>query len=356
MIKHKEYNYKNRINEYINNLIIPYGILTAFLLFLGLIIELIFGYGVGETVGETTAFARVSISVGRLLEKAHLPLISTCVALGLSDESAVAGGIIGGFMAAFGHSFTFPTGSVTGSSGILGAIISGIVAGGVIKLIKYFFPERKSLSYIYTFISLVSTVIIMLTIGSISEIISKLTSLLFGALSNNIPPLCFLMLGIFTSLNPGGAMYIASMSFSSAMITNGDTTPNSALFAGSLSPVVALFIMVLLYRKQFSISQKLNYHSGPLWAFAGITITTIPYYIKHPFKAILSFSLGSGISGVLAYYFKCKTGLLQGGILGISQVENPLLLITATLCGGIISSILLILTTKFPKEKASAVR
>ncbi len=352
MIKHREYLYRDKLQIYIDRLLIPFCVLTGAFLFLGLLSELIFGFGTGDTVGETSALSSVVLGIGNLFSRVLFMIISSAVSMSLSDEVALPAGVLGGYLVSFGYSYSFPSGSITGSTGLFGAVISGLIAGGTVWLLRKFFGEcRKSLNIIYAFISIVLTLFLTLAMGSIAEMLNATCAMTLGALMNYENPLVYVLLGVFVSVNPGSSMYISALSFSSAMISSGEFTPAGAVISASLAPVVSLFITALFLWKTQRPAEKLIYLSGIGFSVGGISVSAVPFYVLHPFKAIVSFSLGSALSAYLAYMFSAGSKNLDGGFLSASEMQKPWLIVIAILCGGLLSAAINLLLTKIPKRK-----
>ncbi len=352
MIKHRDYFFKDRLYEYTEKLLIPFSLLMGAFIIISLLTELFFGFGTGDTMGETTAFANLMQSIGKLFSKVLFMLISSIVAISVSDELSLPAGILGGYLSAFGYSYSFPSGSITGSSGLFGAIISGLIAGVSIKLLRRFSGEgRGVISIIYTLISISLTVFLALGMGSLSEEISNASTMTLGALMNYKNPLVYILIGLFTVVNPGSSMYISTLSFSSAMVSSGEFTPAASVIGASLAPLFSLFITALLSLRSLSVGEKINRFSGLIFAFGGVTVSSVPYYLLHPLKAILSFSLGSALSAYLAYSFNVGAENLKVGFLGADRIQKPWLLLLAILCGALLASAVNLLLTKTPKRK-----
>ncbi|MDD6251964.1 MAG: hypothetical protein PUA85_04920, partial [Oscillospiraceae bacterium] len=73
-------------------------------------------------------------------------------------------------------------------------------------------------------------------------------------------------------------------------------------------------------------------------------------YLLHPFKAVLSFSLGSILSSYLTYMFSAGAENLTGGFLSAYKMHKPWLILLAVFCGGLLSAAINILLTKIPKK------
>lgn len=351
MIKHRDCFFKEKLQNYTNILLIPFCVLIGIFLLTGLLSELIFGFGTGDTLGETTGFGTILLSIGNVFSKVLFIAISGIVSMSLGDETALAGGILGGYLVTFGYSYSFPSGSITGSFGLFGAILSGIIAGGTVKLLRIFFGDlKKSSDILYAFMSIILTLFLTLAMGSIAEIINSACTMTLGALMNYENPLVYVLLGVFVSVNPGSGMYISALSFSSAMISSGEFTPAAAVISASLAPVVSLFITCLFIWKSLYTAEKISYLSGAAFGVGGISVSAVPYYLLHPFKAILSFSLGSILSSYLTYMFSAGAENLTGGFLSAYKMHRPWLILLAVFCGGLLSAAINILLTKIPKK------
>ncbi|MDO5123679.1 MAG: hypothetical protein Q4D44_03310 [Eubacteriales bacterium] len=320
--------------------ILPFTALSGIMLMLSYILEIIGGGNISENLGEVTVFGRLFLGISRLLEELLLPVISGLTALKIAAPKALPAGVLGGYLTAVGYSFLNPFGGLSSTTGIFGAVVSGVTAGYLTEVFEKLsgrITDRYLREFSVSVLGTLSTILFSMGINTVWGIASYYLSFPLGYLATVSSPLVYFILGILINLNPGSAFYVSAISVFGTMSALGTGNATGALFTALGVPVVSLFISALASPEDFSKPEWFTYIFGVLLGFGGIGVTAVPYYVKHPLRASVCFSLGGAMASLLSLQYDIGTTGITGGFLGANS-ENPILLGLIILCSAFFSS------------------
>ena len=291
--------------------------------------------------GTITPIAAMFKSIGGTAFNFMLPILAGFIAMSIADRPGLAVGFVGGSIAA------------TGSSGFLGALAAGFIAGYLVKLLMKLtekFP--KSLDgirpiLIYPFVGILTCGLIM------NYIIEPVVGMINTGLNNGLGHLngvSSVLLGIIVAgmmaIDMGGPFNKAAYVFGTASIAAGNYNIMAAVMIGGMVPPCAIALATLLFKNRFTEDER---KAGPTNFIMGLSFITegaIPFAAADPLHVIPACVIGSGIAGALSMAFKCTLMAPHGGIFVFPVVGNGLFYFLALVIGTVVSTFMLGLLKK----------
>lgn len=294
-----------------------------------------------ENFGTITSAAAMFKSIGGTAFNFMLPILAGFIAMSIADRPGLAVGFVGGSIAA------------TGSSGFLGALAAGFIAGYLVKLLMKItekFP--KSLDGIRPI--LIYPLFGVLICGLIMNyIIEPVVGMINTGLNNGLGHLngvSSVLLGIIVAgmmaIDMGGPFNKAAYVFGTASIAAGNYNIMAAVMIGGMVPPCAIALATLLFKNRFTEDER---KAGPTNFIMGLSFITegaIPFAAADPLHVIPACVIGSGLAGALSMAFKCTLMAPHGGIFVFPVVGNGLLYFLALVIGTVVSTFMLGLLKK----------
>lgn len=325
--------------SYMIPVVVAGGILVALGFLLG-------GYNVPNDVAQGETFASTIFWSGKIgLDTFMCPVLGAYVAYSLADRPGIAPGLFGGYMA------LDPWGTAGNPSGFLGALVAGILAGYIVRLLKKI-PLPASMK------SILPTMIIPLVgCGSIClimrYIIGTPLGLLIGALTDMLNGLGtgnMIILGIvqgcMLAFDMGGPCNKVAYAFALAALEAENYLPMGANFVGSITPPLGLAICVLLSKKKWTATERSAVPGLFVGAVGMITEFAIPFAAKHPLKVIPCLMAGSAVGCALSYVLGLSIQAPHGGLFVFFAMSNPLIFILCSVIGAAVTAGLLLLVMR----------
>ena len=271
-----------------------------------------------------------------------LPVLAGFIAMSIADRPGLAVGILGGSIAA------------NGTSGFLGALAAGFIAGYLVNLLKKVSDKiiPESLDgikpvLIYPLFGMLLTGAIMVfaiepVVGAINMGLNNALASLNGA---NVILLGAIVAGMM-AIDMGGPFNKASYVFGVASIASGNYNIMAAVMIGGMVPPCAIALATLLFKKKFTESERKSGPTNFIMGLAFITEGAIPFAAADPLHVIPSCAVGSALAGALSMAFNCTLMAPHGGIFVFPVVGNTLMYLVALVLGTIVGSVLLGLLKK----------
>lgn len=289
-----------------------------------------------ENFGTITPVAAWFKNLGGVAFGFMLPVLAGFIAMAIGDRPALALGFVGGMIAA------------DGTSGFLGALAAGFLAGYIIVLL------RKVCGKLPEFLEKIAPVLIyplagILLIGiAMSFVIEPIMGGLNTALNNGLTSMggaskvvLGLVLGGMMAIDMGGPFNKAAYVFGAAAIAAGNYDIMAAVMIGGMTPPCAIALATLLFKKKFTKEER---ESGPtnfIMGLAFITEGAIPFAASDPLRVLPSCIVGSAAAGALSMLFGCTLMAPHGGIFVFPVVGNAVMYIVALLAGTLITALML---------------
>ena len=286
--------------------------------------------------GTITPMAAMFKSIGGVAFGFMLPILAGFIAMSIADRPGIAVGFVGGAIAA------------NGTSGFLGALVAGFLAGYIVLLLKKIcnkLPdslEGTKPVLIYPLlgvfiIGVLMTYVIEPPIGALNTMINSGLEGMNGASA----VLLGALLGGMMSVDMGGPVNKAAYVFGTASIAAGNYNIMAAVMVGGMVPPIAIALATIFFKKKFTEDQR---KAGPTNFIMGLSFITegaIPFAASDPLHVLPACAIGSAVAGALSMAFNCTLMAPHGGIFVFLTVGNPLLYLVSLVVGSVIGCVLL---------------
>ncbi|MBF6625690.1 PTS sugar transporter subunit IIA [Aerococcaceae bacterium zg-BR9] len=310
-----------------------------------------------SSLGSYNQIAATFMSIGQAAFGFMLPILAGFIAFSIAEKPGLVAGFVAGAIANSGLTYTsISYGAATAevapsvSSGFLGALVGGFVAGGVILVLqKLLAGMPRSLEGVRSILLLpllgtLFTGLAMLFINTPMAVINTSLNNFLEGLSGSSAILMGLVLGGMMAIDMGGpvnkAAYVFGTGTLAATVADGGSIVMAAVMAGGMVPPIAVFFATLLFKDKFTAEERNSGLTNIIMGLSFITEGAIPYAAADPARAIPSFVVGSAISGALVGLAGIKLMAPHGGIFVIALTSNPVLYIVFVLIGAIVSAYL----------------
>ena len=295
--------------------------------------------------GTITQAAALFKGIGGTAFGFMLPILAGFIAMSIADRPGLAVGFVGGSIAA------------NGTSGFLGALVAGFVAGYIVLLLKKVFsklPEsldgmKPVLLYPLLGIFLVGVImqfVVEPPIGALNTAINNGLNGLNGASAVVLG----VLLGGMMSVDMGGPVNKAAYVFGTASIAAGNYNIMAAVMIGGMVPPLAIALATIFFKNKFTAEER---KAGPTNFIMGLSFITegaIPFAASDPLHVLPACVVGSAVAGGLSMAFGCTLMAPHGGIFVVPTIGNPLMYLVALVIGSFIACGLLGLLKKKVSE------
>lgn len=295
-----------------------------------------------------------------------LPVLAGYIGFSIAEKPGFVAGFIAGSIASSGSAFgNIAFGAAKGelpaavSSGFLGALVGGFLAGGVILVL------RKALAGLPRSLDGIRSILLLPLLGvgltgflmfliniPMAAINTGLNEFL-SSLSGSSAVLLGLLVGGMMAVDMGGpvnkAAYVFATGTLAESVASGGSIVMAAVMAAGMVPPLAVFVATVLFKDKFTQEERDSGLTNIVMGLSFITEGAIPFGAADPARAIPSFIAGSALTGALVGLAGLKLMAPHGGIFVIALTSNPLLYILFVLIGAVVSGILFGLLRK-PKN------
>ena len=288
-----------------------------------------------------------------------LPVLAGYIAYSIAEKPGLVSGFVAGAIASSGASFggvAYAAGgektlSLVGvSSGFLGALVGGFLAGGVILVLRKLLAGLpRSLEGIRSILLLpllgvLVTGFLMLAVNIPMSAINTALNDFLASLSGSSAVLLGLLVGGMMAVDMGGpvnkAAYVFGTSTLASTVSTGGSPVMAAVMAAGMVPPLAVFVATILYKNKFSQEERDSGITNIVMGLSFITEGAIPFGAADPARAIPSFIVGSALTGALVGLSGIKLMAPHGGIFVIGLTNNPILYLVYVLIGAVVSGII----------------
>lgn len=295
--------------------------------------------------GTITQGAALFKGIGGTAFGFMLPILAGFIAMSIADRPGLAVGFVGGSIAA------------NGTSGFLGALVAGFVAGYIVNLLKKIFsklPEsldgvKPVLLYPLLGIFLIGVImqfVVEPPIGALNTAINNGLNGLNGASAVVLG----VLLGGMMAIDMGGPVNKAAYVFGTASIAVGNYNIMAAVMIGGMVPPLAIALATIFFKNKFTAEER---KAGPTNFIMGLSFITegaIPFAASDPLHVLPACAVGSAVAGGLSMAFGCTLMAPHGGIFVVPTIGNPLMYLVALVIGAFIACGLLGLLKKKVSE------
>ena len=286
--------------------------------------------------GTITPIAATFKGIGDAAFGLMLPVLAGFIAMAIGDRPALTVGFVGGVLAA------------NGTSGFLGALAAGFLAGYIIQALRMVCEKLPEALEKLTPV-LIFPVVGVLVMGlSMNFIIEPVMGAINTALNNGLSSmgdssriLLGIVLGGMMAIDMGGPFNKAAYVFGAGAIASGNYEIMAAVMIGGMTPPCAIALATLLFKNKFTKEER---DAGPtnfIMGLAFITEGAIPFAASDPLHVLPACIIGSASAGALSMAFKCTLMAPHGGIFVFPVVGNAFMYLLALVVGTVVSAVLL---------------
>ena len=350
---------------------LPFVIGGGILIALAFLIDQILGVPTDleslKQLGSYNQPAAYFMTAGKAAFGFMLPILAGFIGFSIAEKPGLVAGFVAGAIADSGaalgnvaYGATKATIPAAQSSGFLGALVGGFLAGGVILVLrKVLAGLPRTLDGIRSILLLPLlgvgfTAAIMFVLNIPMSAINTGMNTFLTNLGGSSVVLLGLLVGGMMAVDMGGPVNKAAYVFGTGTLTasalsGGGSTVMAAVMAAGMVPPLAVFVATVLFKDKFTQEERDSGLTNIVMGLSFITEGAIPFGAADPARAIPSFIAGSALTGALVGFAGLKLMAPHGGIFVIALTSNPLLYILFVLIGAVVSGILFGLLRK-PKN------
>ena len=347
---------------------LPFVIGGGILIALAFLIDQVMGVPQDQlsSLGSYHVLAAQFKTIGGVAFGFMLPVLAGYIGFSIAEKPGFVAGFIAGSIASSGSAFgNIAYGAAKGelpaavSSGFLGALVGGFLAGGIVLLLrKALAGLPRSLDGIRSILLLPLlgvglTGFLMFLINIPMDAINTGLNNFLSSLSGSSAVLLGLLVGGMMAVDMGGpvnkAAYVFATGTLAESVASGGSIVMAAVMAAGMVPPLAVFVATVLFKDKFTQEERDSGLTNIVMGLSFITEGAIPFGAADPARAIPSFIAGSALTGALVGLAGLKLMAPHGGIFVIALTSNPLLYILFVLIGAVVSGILFGLLRK-PKN------
>ena len=320
-----------------------------------------------KQLGSYNQPAAYFMTAGKAAFGFMLPILAGFIGFSIAEKPGLVAGFVAGAIADSGaalgnvaYGATKATIPAAQSSGFLGALVGGFLAGGVILVLrKVLAGLPRTLDGIRSILLLPLlgvgfTAAIMFVLNIPMSAINTGMNTFLTNLGGSSAVLLGLLVGGMMAVDMGGPVNKAAYVFGTGTLTasalsGGGSTVMAAVMAAGMVPPLAVFVATVLFKDKFTKEERDSGLTNIVMGLSFITEGAIPFGAADPARAIPSFIVGSSLTGALVGLAGLKLMAPHGGIFVIALTSNPLLYILFVLIGAVVSGILFGLLRK-PKN------
>ena len=347
---------------------LPFVIGGGILIALAFLIDQVMGVPQDQlsSLGSYHVLAAQFKTIGGVAFGFMLPVLAGYIGFSIAEKPGFVAGFIAGSIASSGSAFgNIAYGAAKGelpaavSSGFLGALVGGFLAGGIVLLL------RKALAGLPRSLDGIRSILLLPLLGvgltgflmfliniPMAAINTGLNNFL-SSLSGSSAVLLGLLVGGMMAVDMGGpvnkAAYVFATGTLAESVASGGSIVMAAVMAAGMVPPLAVFVATVLFKDKFTQEERDAGLTNIVMGLSFITEGAIPFGAADPARAIPSFIAGSALTGALVGLAGLKLMAPHGGIFVIALTSNPLLYILFVLIGAVVSGILFGLLRK-PKN------
>lgn len=318
--------------------VLPFYAAGGLLRLIGFFIDLFTGASYTESFGYSTPASALFYTVGTMLLSLALPVLSASIAQAMAGKWAFVPGFTGGLLAVAGTTLYTIEGGI--SSGLFGALLAGLSAGVLVRLLQKVFsrlPDGVS-GFMYTFLGALLAGTAVCGVNPLAAALYDGAYWLIGIAADASGILLGALLGMCAAVDMGGPLTQAAHAFAYAV---GNPNALAALAAATITVPLAIALACVVFRGRFPMAQR---QIGPVNFFlgiGGIIQGGIPYAAAAPVRILPGCVIGSAVTGALTAAFACSAASVGGGMLTFGSMTGWMYALLSVTAGTIIGMFLL---------------
>ena len=342
--------YKHLMNGVSNML--PFTVAGGIFIALAFLIDTIAGAPQDDSFGTFTAAAAFFKTIGGFAFNFMIPVLAGYIGKSIADRPGFLVGLVGGYLATTGSTFTNIAGVNAIPSGFLGALLAGFAGGfimlGIEKLCDHMPKALNGIKpvLIYPLAGLGVIAVVMCVVNPFMGMINTAISDFLSNMGESSKVILGVVLGAMMSIDMGGPFNKAAYVFGTAAIASGNYDVMAAVMIGGMVPPISIALSTTFFRNRWTEEEI---KSGPVNYIMGLSFITegaIPYAAADPLRVIPACLVGAGLAGGLSMAFNCTLMAPHGGIFVFAVVGNWPMYLVALAAGSIAGMFMLALLKK----------
>lgn len=292
--------------------------------------------GVKKAFGSNSEIAKFFMNIGGMSFSFMLPILAGFIAMSIADRPALVVGFVGGAIAK------------AGTSGFLGAILAGFLAGyivlGLKKALSSLPQSLDGMKPILLYpllgilgVAFVMTYIVEPPVGAINTFMNEGLNSMRGEWK----VLLGILLGVMMATDLGGPINKAAYVFGVASIASENYDVMAAVMIGGMVPPLVIALATTFFKSKFTPAEQKSGVTNYVMGLSFITEGAIPFAASDPMRVLGSCMIGSGIAGGLSMFFGCGLMAPHGGVFVFPVVQNVLYYCLALAIGSIVGAVIL---------------
>ncbi len=342
--------YKHLMNGVSNML--PFTVAGGIFIALAFLIDTIAGAPQDDSFGSFTAAAAFFKTIGGFAFNFMIPVLAGYIGKSIADRPGFLVGLVGGYLATTGSTFTNIAGVDAIPSGFLGALLAGFAGGfimlGIEKLCDHMPKALNGIKpvLIYPLAGLGVIAVVMCAVNPFMGMINTAISDFLSNMGESSKVILGVVLGAMMSIDMGGPFNKAAYVFGTAAIASGNYDIMAAVMIGGMVPPISIALSTTFFKNRWTEEER---KSGPVNYIMGLSFITegaIPYAAADPLRVIPACMVGAGLAGGLSMAFNCTLMAPHGGIFVFAVVGNWLMYLVALAAGSAAGMFMLALLKK----------
>ena len=348
--------YKHLMNGVSNML--PFVVAGGIFIAIAFLIDSLSGAPQDSNFGMNSPVSAFFKTIGSYAFSFMMPILAGYIGKSIADRPGLLVGLVGGYLATTGSTFTMITGNVP--SGFLGALFAGFLAGYLVLALEKITEKMPSSMdglrpmLIYPVAGLLLISVIMFAINPFFSWLNQLLADALNSLSGTNSILLGLIVGGMMSIDMGGPFNKAAYVFGTASLayqTDAGYMIMAAVMVGGMVPPIAIAIASWVFKNKFTDNDRKTAPVNAIMGLCFISEAAIPFAAGDPLHVIPPCVIGSAVAGALSMAFKCTLMAPHGGIFVFPVVGNALMYIIALAIGSIVGAVMLGLLRKPVESK-----
>jgi PTS system fructose-specific IIC component len=305
--------------------------------------------------GSGTPLAAFFMHVGGAAFGFMLPILAGYIAMSIADRPGLAVGIVGGYIAKVGMTFTSAEGI---SAGFLGALVAGFLGAFIVlalKKITSVLPDSLEGIKPVLIYPLAGILLVGIVICAINPTIASLNTALsdgLNAMGSGSKILLGCVVAGMMSIDMGGPFNKAAYVFGTASIASGNFDVMAAVMVGGMIPPLAVALSTTFFRNRWTENERKSGVVNYILGLCFISEGAIPYAAADPLRVIPSCIVGSAVAGGISMALGCTLRAPHGGLFVFPVVGNVGGYVIALVVGSVVGAIMLT-ALKRPLKKAN---
>lgn len=342
--------YKHLMNGVSNML--PFTVAGGIFIALAFLIDTLAGAPQNSDFGTYTAAAAFFKTIGGFAFNFMIPVLAGYIGKSIADRPGFLVGLVGGYLATTGSTFSNISGKDAIPSGFLGALLAGFVGGFLMLMMEKLCDKMpKALNgikpvLIYPLAGLGIIAVIMCAVNPFMGMINTGLSDLLNSMGSSSKIVLGCILGAMMSIDMGGPFNKAAYVFGTAAIASGSYDIMAAVMIGGMVPPIAIALSTTFFKNRWTAEERKN---GPVNYIMGLSFITegaIPYAAADPMRVIPSCMVGAAVAGGMSMAFDCTLMAPHGGIFVFAVVDNWAMYLLSLVVGSLVGMLMLALLKK----------